>query len=212
MKIKKFCIALCLLSAFALWTLLLCAVDVQAVGPEGSKVGMADINSSFHKLTGVHMGLYVLTDILSLIPFGFMLGFALLGLGQLLKGKSLLKVERSILALGVFYAVVMAAYLAFEVWVVNYRPVLIDGMLEASYPSSTTLLVLCVMPTAVMQLESRVKNVRLRKYASYIITAFSVFMVMCRLFSGVHWLTDIIGGVLLSGGLVLLYAAFENNM
>ena len=80
-----------------------------------------------------------------------------LGLGQLLKGKSLLKVERSILALGVFYAVVMAAYLVFEVWVVNYRPVLIEGALEASYPSSTTLLVLCVMPTAMMQLRQRIQ-------------------------------------------------------
>jgi undecaprenyl-diphosphatase len=30
-------------------------------------------------------------------------------------------------------------------------------------------------------------------------------MVAARLASGVHWLTDIIGGILLSAGLVMIY-------
>ncbi|MBQ7093340.1 MAG: phosphatase PAP2 family protein, partial [Clostridia bacterium] len=158
-------------------------------------------------LTGVHMSLYTITDWLGLVPLGFVMGFALLGLIQWIKRKHLLKVDYSILVLGGFYIVVMAVYVLFEVLVVNYRPVLINGYLEASYPSSTTMLVMCVMPTAIMQFNARIKNNVLKRFVASAIIAFIVFMVIGRLVSGVHWFTDIIGGVLLSAGLVMMYRA-----
>ena len=114
--------------------------------------------------------------------------------------------DRSILVLGGFYIVVMAMYLLFEEVVINYRPVLIDGNLEASYPSSTTMLALCVLPTAMMQLKSRIRRRTVRRAVLVTLGAFTVFMVIGRLISGVHWLTDMIGSVLLSVGLVMLYA------
>ena len=202
---KKFCIALGLLGAFALWTIAISLIDVQAIGPQGSTVGFATLNSMVHNLTGVHMQLYTITDWLGLVSVAFGFGFALLGLAQWIKRKNILKVDRSILILGAFYIVTLAAYLFFESYVINYRPVLIAGYLEASYPSSTTLLVLCVMPTAGMQLQGRIKSHALRKVVTVAITAFIVFMVAGRLVSGVHWLTDIIGGILLSAGLVMIY-------
>lgn len=205
MKKKKFCIALGLLGAFALWTIAISLIDVQAIGPQGSTVGFATLNSMVHNLTGVHMQLYTITDWLGLVSVAFGFGFALLGLAQWIKRKNILKVDRSILILGAFYIVTLAAYLLFESYVINYRPVLIAGYLEASYPSSTTLLVLCVMPTAGMQLQGRIKSHALRKVVTVAITAFIVFMVAGRLVSGVHWLTDIIGGILLSAGLVMIY-------
>ena len=204
---KNFCIATCLLSAFLLWTAAIQFVDVQAIGPQGSSVGFATMNRFVHNLTGVHMSLYTITDWLSLVPLMFVMGFGTLGLIQWIKRKHLLKVDYSILVLGGFYIVVMAAFVLFEVLVINYRPVLIDGILEASYPSSTTMLVMCVMPTAVVQFHARIKNKVLRRCVTYTITAFTAFMVIGRLISGVHWLTDIIGGALLSAGLVLMYRA-----
>ena len=205
MNKKKFCIALGLLAGFALWTVAVRLIDVQIIGPRGSAVGFAALNGFVHNLTGTHMTLYVITDWLGLVPVAFGIGFALLGLAQWIKRKSILKVDRSILILGGFYIVTLAAYLFFESYVVNYRPVLIGGYLEASYPSSTTLLVLCVMPTAAMQLRQRLKRPVLRRCVSIAITAFIGFMVIGRLISGVHWLTDIIGGILLSAGLVMIY-------
>ena len=107
--------------------------------------------------------------------------------------------------LGCFYVVVIGAFLLFEAFPVNYRPVLIEGILEASYPSSTTMLVLCVMPTAMLQIWARFKKCLLLQI---LLAAFTGFMVVARLISGVHWFTDILGGILLSGGLVLMYQAF----
>ena len=204
---KLFIIAACLLIAFALWTLAVCTVDVQPIGPRDSRVGLASLNRAFHAFTGVHLSLYLLTDWLSLLPVGCMLGFAVLGLCQWIRRKHILRVDFSIRMLGVFYLVVLALYLFFEECIVNYRPVLLGGALEASYPSSTTMLVLCVMPTAAMQLYTRIPNPVLRRWICIPITIFSVCMVLGRLLSGVHWLSDIIGGALLSAGLVLLYAA-----
>ena len=194
-----------LLGAFVLWTAALFAVDVAPIGPMGSRVGFSTLNGWFHNLTGVHLPLYEITDWLSLLPLGVIVGFGLLGLVQWRKRGHLLRVDRSILALGGFYLLVLAAFFLFEVLAVNYRPVLIDGRLEASYPSSTTMLVMCVMPTAAMQLRERMKDGRLRRPAVWALWIFTAGMVVARLLSGVHWLTDIAGGALLSGGLVLLY-------
>lgn len=205
-KTKFLWIGLAFLAAFALWTALVRFNAVQAIGPNGSSVGFATLNGLVHETIGVHWGLYEMTDWLGLIPIGFVLGFAILGLVQLVRRRSLFKVDRSILVLGGFYIVVMAMYLLFEEVAINYRPVLIDGNLEASYPSSTTMLALCVLPTAMMQLKSRIRHIAVRRAVLVTLGALTAFMVVGRLISGVHWLTDIIGGVLLSGGLVMLYA------
>lgn len=204
---KKGIAAVCVLAAFILWTAAVRAVDVQAIGPQGSTVGFASVNCMIHDLTGVHMTLYTITDWMGLIPLGIAMGFACLGLVQWIQRKQLRKVDASILLLGGFYLTVMAAYLFFESVVINYRPVLIEGVLEASYPSSTTMLVLCVMPTAWMQFRIRIRNDRLRRCVATAVSLFVLFMVLGRLVSGVHWLSDIIGGILLSGGLVMLYDA-----
>lgn len=208
---KYFALSFYLLSAFLLWTLAVMTIDIQAIGPEKSSVGFAGLNGYVHTLTGVHMALYDLTDWLSLIPLMFIAGFALLGALQWLQRKSLRKVDRSILVLGGFYLVTGAIFVFFETYVVNYRPVKIEGVLEASYPSSTTMLVICVMSTAAMQLRERIPNSKLRKWATFLIVAFTVFMVIGRLLSGVHWVTDIIGGILLSLGLVALYAVLSQK-
>ena len=199
-----------MIAAFLLWTVAVRFVDVGAIGPQDSMVGFATVNQFVHNLTGVHMSLYTITDWLGLVPVGFAAGFALLGLCQWIQRKHFLKVDYSILVLGGFYIATAAVYIFFERVVINYRPVLINGYLEASYPSSTTMLVMCVMPTAIMQLNSRMKNTTSKRWVSLALMAFVAFMVIGRLVSGVHWFTDIVGGVLISAGLVLLYRAIIN--
>ena len=203
---KSLIISILLFATFALWTIVVSCVDVRSVGPQGSSVGLAGINQAVHELTGVHLRLYNITDWLGLVPIFVCISFGILGLSQWIRRKSLRKIDVNILLLGGFYGIVIGAYLLFENVVINYRPVLIDGELEASYPSSTTLLVMCVMPTAAMQLRNRIHNRILRNSVTLTVIAFVVFMVAGRLVSGVHWFTDIVGGMLLSAGLVGLYA------
>jgi undecaprenyl-diphosphatase len=202
---RLFWVGVGLLAVFVLWTVLIRFVDVEAIGPRQSSVGFATLNGFIHNLTGVNMSLYTITDWLGLVPIGVAFGFAVLGIVQCIKRKSLLKVDRSILTLGGFYIVVMAVYILFEIVVINYRPTLINGYLEASYPSSTTMLVTSVMPTAMMQLRSRIKNGLFRRCVMLAIAVFIAFMVIGRLASGVHWITDILGGAFFSAGVVLIY-------
>ena len=202
---RKLLSAIACLLAFAVWTVILCSVDRQAIGPCNSIVGLANINLFVHQLTGVHLSLYVITDWLSIIPLGICTGFATLGAVQWIRRKKLAKVDHSILVLGGFYLLVAAAYLLFEVCIINYRPVLLNGVLEASYPSSTTVLALCAMISAMLRWKHRISNSHLRRCVLLISALFTAFMVIARLLSGVHWFSDIIGGILLSAGLLLLY-------
>lgn len=194
-----------LLISFLVWTVLVGNVDVKPIGPNASTVGFATLNAAFHKLTGTNMTLYVITDWLGLVPIAVAFGFAVLGLVQWIKRKSILRVDRNILVLGIFYLCTMAIYVLFEYVVINYRPILINGYLEASYPSSTTMLVTCVIPTAIMQLRERIESRVWRRAVVLILASFTIFMVVGRLISGVHWLSDIVGGILVSAGLVCAY-------
>lgn len=196
-----------LLAGFVLWTALLQMIDVQPLGQNGTNIGFATINLLFHRQTGVHITLYNITDWLGLVPIFVCFIFGIIGLIQLVRRKSLLKVDYDILILGIYYIIVILCYLIFEMIPINYRPVLINGFLETSYPSSTTLLVLCVIPTLTEQLNRRLKNWHIKKAVTLMTAGFSLFMVIGRLVSGVHWLTDIIGSALLSTGLFFLYKA-----
>ena len=205
-KQKLFCISAIFLFAFLIWTLLLLWVDAAEVGPLGTQVGLSTFNLWAAGLIGVNMALYTLTDIMMLLPILFAGGFAALGLYQLIRRKGLFKVDPDILALGGFYIAVILCFLLFEIAAINYRPVLIDGALEVSYPSSTTLVFMTVMPSAALQLKERIKGRLAKVIAVSLISAITLLAVVARILSGVHWITDIIGGILLSCGLVFLYA------
>ena len=196
-----------LVIAFAVWTALIQIVDVQPIGQNGTDIGFASFNHWFHKLTGVHMTIYTITDWLGLIPLFVCMIFGVIGMVQLIKRRSLFKVDYDIIFLGMYYIIVIFSYLVFEMIPINYRPILIEGFMEASYPSSTTLLVLSVMPTLIFQVNLRLKNVSVKKMICILTSIFSVFMVIGRLVSGVHWFTDIVGSVLLSAGLFCIYKA-----
>ena len=198
-------VGIALLAAFVLWTVLIRHIDVQHAGPKGTAVGFATFNVWFHRLTGVHMGIYTITDWLGLVPVIICMCFGVLGLVQMITRKSLRTVDPDILLLGVYYVLIILGYLFFEMVPINYRPILIDGNLEASYPSSTTLLVLSVMPTLKYQTDRRIANLMFKKAAAIFAIAFSAFMVIGRTVSGVHWATDITGSVFLSFGLFMIY-------
>ena len=153
------------------------------------------------------MTLYTITDWLSIFALLIMLGFVGLGVAQWIRRKELSKVDSDIFVLGGFYIIVLSAYLFFEYYVINYRPVLINNFLEPSYPSSTTLLILTVISTAVIEVHRLIQKKELRNWIDFSLCTFGTLMVIGRIFSGVHWITDIIGSFLLSSALILLYVS-----
>ena len=205
---KRFLISgIIFIAAFALWTMLIQLIDVQPLGPNGTYIGFAEFNFWFHKWTGVHMKMYTITDWLGLVPAFICIIFGGVGFVQLFKRRSLFKVERDLIILGIYYVIVILAYINFEIHPINYRPILIEGLMEASYPSSTVLLVLSVMTALIEQVNRRVKNAEAKRIIGFLAVSFSVFMVIGRLISGVHWFTDILGAALLSAGLFFIYKA-----
>lgn len=204
---KNFLITGILFLVFVLYTVLIKTVDVQAIGPENSKVGLATINHAVNSWFGESDFWYTVTKILGVVAFLVVGVFGLLGIAQLVTRKSLKKVDIDIIILGGFYVIVLMCYVIFEVVVVNYRPVIVDVAegLEASYPSSHTMLVVSILGTAILQFRSRIPEKKVLTIVEIVSGIIIALMVIGRLVSGVHWFTDIVGGILISVALIMLY-------
>ncbi len=205
---KKLFLGIGFISLFILWTIILLLVDRQAIGPNYSVVGFATINKWFHELTGVNWDLYNITDWGAIIPISLCGLFGILGLIQWFKRKKVSKVDRELIALGAFYFVVFILYLLFEFIVVNKRPVLIDGYLEVSYPSSTTFLSITFMLSAIIPIKKYLANSKVKVILIVAVYAYMLFLLIGRLLSGVHWFTDVIGSIFIGIGLLNIYQYF----
>lgn len=204
---KKYIVTAGLFVLFIIYTILVATIDVQAVGPQKSKIGFASINMAVFQSLGESAFWYTLTKYLGVIAIVVVLGFGVVGVIQMIQRKNFFRTDLEILMLGGFYVVMAVFYAFFEKVILNYRPVLEDGKLEASYPSSHTMLVCCVMATAIIQFNRMIKNQTVCILADIVAVAIIALMVMGRLLSGVHWLTDIVGGVIISAALVMLYVS-----
>ena len=200
MKKKRKDIFVCggLFAVAIIYTILVKYIDVQAIGPKDSLVGFATINKFIFNLTGVNMVWYSITDWLGFVPLIIAFIYAMIGLVQMIKRKNILKVDKEILGLGVFYIIVIGLYILFETYIINYRPTLMDGILEASYPSSHTLLSVCICGSSLMINKYLFKNKNFFKVENIISILSILVIVIGRFISGVHWFTDIIGAILIS--------------
>ena len=194
-----------LLLIFIAFTLLIKNVDVQAIGPENSEVGLATINDAFHGIFNYNELLYKISKYLGYISFLIIGLYGIKGLIQLIKEKNLFKVDKKLLILGGFYVVVLLVYILFEFVIINYRPVLEDGVLEASYPSSHTILSICVCASSLMISKDIFKKEKFTKILNICTYILMFGIIVTRVLSGVHWLTDIVGAILISLALCNLF-------
>lgn len=204
-KSKSLIISIGLFIIFVIFTILLKIVDVKGIGPNDSKVGFAFLNGHFQMLIGYNRALYKITEVLGIASLLIVLIYGLIGLIELVKTKSFKTVDKNLYKLLAFYIIVLIFYVFFEKVIINYRPVLLitnNYLLEPSYPSSHTILSLCVCGSAIIVNKNLCKKYNFLKIVSIISLVLMFLIPIGRLFSGVHWLTDIIGGVLLSSSLL----------
>lgn len=208
MNVKK---SFILSGIFALLSILLIVliklVDVAPIGPCGSAIGLSSLNGALKNALGESALLDKLTDLLMLLAIAAVAVFAVIGVIQLFKRKSLWRIDAEILCLGGAMVLLAFLYAFFEVVVVNYRPVLDEGELAASFPSSHTLLALSVFLCLIFILGSYLKKPSLLLALKIAAGALAGISVVGRLLSGVHWFTDILGGVLIGFAVVFLFAA-----
>ncbi len=204
---KKFVLPMCLALSFIVFTVLVCFVDVQPIAPDASSVGFARVNTAVHQFFGIHKLWYTLTQVLGLAAIAVAFAFALLGFVQLIQRKSLLKVDRTLLVLACVYVAVIVLYVLFEKLAINVRPIISDEGIEPSYPSTHTMLILTIFGTARYQIKQYVKNKNLCLLCDILCILIMVVAFAGRLVCGVHWFTDIIGGLLLSLTLICFYKA-----
>lgn len=188
-------------------------VDVSAIGPNGTSIGLSHINQKVHETVGVNQIWYDITEILGGVAILVAGIFALVGFVQLVKGKSLAKVDKEIYAVGGLYAVVVVLYALFEKVIINYRPVIMDGETapEASFPSSHTMLTCVVMGSAIILIGKYIQSEGLKKILQIAAAVILIVTVVGRLISGVHWFSDIMGGIFISLTLVSIFAGIVKS-
>lgn len=189
----------------AAFTLLIKIHDVQPIGPNGSEVGFAKINQAVAGMFPFNSMWYKMTNLALALPVLIALGYAVYGLIQLLQYKKFTKVSRELWLLAGFYIVILLTYAVFEKLALNFRPVILDGELEASFPSTHTLLAACLCGSGIIINQLLVKNRTYRSLLSLIFTLIAILVILGRVLSGVHWFTDIIGGLLISAALLVIF-------
>lgn len=201
-------IAACALwMAFAVLSILLVCVDVRPAGQSGARVGFATINEAVFEAIGQSDMLLTLSELAGLVIIAGVAAFAVLGLVQVIRRKGILRadIELYVMACGLVF--LAALYVFFELAVINYRPVLEDGVLAASYPSSHTMLAVAVAGMSTAYVLGRVRTLALRITLCSVANTVMAVTVAGRLLGGVHWLTDILGGCLAGLAVVLAYLA-----
>ena len=209
MKRKNLIITILLLVSSIIFIVLLKRKYIKCDAVNNSCIGLATINQFIFDKIGVNMIWYTITDWLGIIPILMSVVYAIIGLKQLMKRKSIKKVDKEILCLGAFYILVILIYILFEKCIINYRPILMNGFLEASFPSSHTLITICLCGSSII-----VNNRLFKKKFTKMLNVISLFIIIItiigRLISGVHWFTDIIGGILISSFLLMLFYLILN--
>ena len=196
---------------FIIFTILVKTVDVQPLGAEGSLIGFANLNTAVFSLLGTNNFCYRLTQFFGIFAIVYAVRYAITGLVQLITRKSFFKVDKEILMVGIIYAIVIILYVLFEKLAINYRPIVLDEGLEASYPSTHTMLILTILGTAIPLAGKYTPNQKSAVFEKFFLIIIMWLTVICRLLSGVHWFTDITGGVLISLCLISLYKALRSK-
>ena len=195
---------------FILFTIMVTALDGQTV--DGHRLGLATMNGWWRDLVGVNAAWRVVSDVVAVGTVFGAVGLLIVQIVAVVRGRGLRPVVRDwwgvdlvLISLGICYGL-------FQIVVINYRPLLMHGVAEASYPSSHVLLFATVWPLLILTLWRMTKRRWVRVTVMVVGMMVMLAGIVARALSGYHWLSDLVGGVLLGVTLVAWYLALQYNL
>lgn len=210
---KDFLNSIILFVAFIAYTITASRVDVGPIGPNESKVGLSTINHFFIVVFPWNELFHNISTVLGYIIIAMAFGFFIYTIIDIVKKKSLKKADAGLIALMVYFALIVGIYILFDkVLIINYRPVILNVVLEPSYPSTHTFMAIAIMLALKTQFEYKIKDEDNKWFATTFCMAIIVATIFTRMVAGVHWFTDIIGGILLGSALASLYNAVARKI
>ena len=215
MKKSPLTITLILFALFFAYTCACLMVDVAQFAPQSvngdaiestqtTDIGFQKLNLSVHNALGFRQVFYRLSEYIGYLALLAGACIGLIWLLRLIKTKKLLGVDAGLNAAIAAMALMVVFYVLFEALKLNFRPVILDDGLEASYPSSHTLLGCVVFGCAAMVSADIFKDKGLARSVSALCYIIAAVLTLFRALSGVHWISDIIGGVILSAAILSL--------
>lgn len=208
----SFTMSLILLAVSVIFTLLVAFVGKAPVGPENSEVDFAALNAALHDQFGYNTVFYGISSVLGYLTILTALINCVSFLVNLVKKKDLRMVRADLTATLGIYILLAVLYLVFEFVVINYRPVILEEGLEASFPSTHSMLAIAVMFSAAQQVRTGMKESGIRNILILLCVLTGVLTPVTRFFSGVHWFTDILGGVMYGLFLTSLFAPLRETI
>lgn len=110
---------------FALFTVAVKKIDVQAIGAGMSDIGFASFNDGMRVKIGTSGTMDKLSTMLMLLGFGTAFVFFVIWLVQIFKYRTFTApLDGELYLLGLTYIALMVFYVLFEKLVINYRPIL----------------------------------------------------------------------------------------
>lgn len=200
---KKFLTAGIFAALFVCLTVALKIFDVDAIGPNFSKIGLSHLNKSVFSFFGTSHLWDKITDVAIIVAI-----VGAIALLSYLVYRSLArkKIDRNLYAIGGLYVATGIFYVLFEkILIINYRPIFENGKLAASYPSTHTLIACVLMWSTAVMLGKYIKTVSTRRILQTVCIILSLLIGYGRIFAGMHWLTDVHGAFLLAGALVFAF-------
>lgn len=208
---KKTCITMaCLfMGLYIVLLVMLYSVDVTFEGVNGSRIGLSGINIPIRDAIGTNMIFYNISKYVGALGIALVGVLAVWFLVRIIREKSLKALTRKEYELGVLYLLTCVLYVVFSKIVINYRPIIKwdeEGP-ESSFPSTHAMIAVVIFGSFCCIAGNYIKNEKLCKLIRILCVILAVLVIVGRMLSGVHWFTDIVGGVLVALSLVFAYLA-----
>lgn len=194
-----------------IFTILVSFVDVKIFNVTNTKIGLYSLNKIFLVNSINSNYINIISNGIFLICLLVIILMLLLITFEYFKTK---KINKNNLNFFIHFLIMVLIWIIFDkILIINYRPILINGNIEGSYPSTHVMVSTFVLLFLSDQLKKIFKNDKI----FYIISiGLIIIQSISRILLTMHWFTDIIGGLLI--GCLLFFTflrgeyGFNNNV